>query len=461
MQAWGVEAQIRAAKTIPDGYGIGGLTAYGSLLSGYHYDWFKRETVDRYYNARNERLPQYETEAVLRQRVAALNSVDVFLGWTTTAVSQDTDRVTLDAARAGESKRLTGRYLVGCDGSHSLVRRSAGITETREDHDRLMALIVFSSPEFYRLVEPFKDKQFYNVLHPENDGYWMFFGMVDWGKSFFFHAPVPADIDRETFDFKSYLHKAVGSEFDVALDYVGYWDLRITTADKYRADRIFIAGDAAHSHPPYGGYGINTGFEDARNLGWKLAAVLEGWGGADLLDSYEAERRPVFLSTAKDFIGRFIEEDRAFVRSFNPLRDPEAFEAAWSARADGGSGKGIDTFAPHYEGSPIVPGDHAGTPSAVGMHALQIRPGHHLPPLKLYDGGSVTDRLGPAMTLLCASRTAPTEIPASTFEMTVLELSDPAHDHAFALIRPDGYVAGAAADAAELRNLLNRATATA
>ena len=77
MRAWGVEDQIRAAKTIPHGYGIGGLTAYGTLLSGYHYDWFKRDTVDAFYSAKNERLPQYETEAVLRARADQLPSVKV------------------------------------------------------------------------------------------------------------------------------------------------------------------------------------------------------------------------------------------------------------------------------------------------------------------------------------------------------------------------------------------------
>ena len=61
-------------------------------------------------------------------------------------------------------------------------------------------------------------------------------------------------------------------EFDVEFDHVGFWDLRVAIAEQYRSGRVFIAGDAAHSHPPYGGYGLNTGLEDAANLGWKLAA---------------------------------------------------------------------------------------------------------------------------------------------------------------------------------------------
>lgn len=450
MQAWGVEDAIRAAKTIPKGYGLGGLTAYGTLLSGYHYDWFKRGTVDAFYSAANERLPQYETEAVLRRRVGALESVDAFYGWTVRDVAQDGVGVSLVADGEGGEMRLSGQYLVGCDGSRSLVREGAGITETKDDHNRLMALIVFESPEFFHLIERFPDKQFYNVLRPEHDGYWMFFGMVEWGKSFFFHAPVPPDTDRDNFDFRAYIQSAVGQDFALELGYVGFWDLRIAMADTYHAGRIFIAGDAAHSHPPYGGYGINTGFEDARNLGWKLAAVLQGWGGAALLDSYGAERRPVFASTAKDFIGRFIEDDRAFVRAFDPERDREAFEAPWAARAQGGDGAGIGAFAPHYEGSPVVRSDDSGPPSAVGIHDFRIRAGHHLPPVA--GQGGLVEHRGKGLTLL-AKKPAP-DIDGIAAHVTVSQDTDMPD---FALIRPDGYVAGVTDDAAELAPMARKA----
>ncbi|MEM8630935.1 MAG: FAD-dependent monooxygenase [Pseudomonadota bacterium] len=454
MQVWGVEDQIRAAKTIPKGYGLGGLTAYGSLFSGYHYDWFKRATVDAYYNAPNERLPQYETEAVLRTRAAELPSVDLHFGWTTTALSQSDRSVRLTASDGDLEKTFGARYIVGCDGSRSFVRQTSAITETRNDHDRLMALIVFEAPEFFELIRQFPDKQFYNVLHPDNDGYWMFFGMVEWGKSFFFHAPVPPETDRENFDFEGYIRRAVGTDFAMDLGYVGFWDLRISLADHYRKERVFIAGDAAHSHPPYGGYGINTGFEDARNLGWKLAAVLQGWGGPGLLDSYEEERRPVFASTARDFIGRFIEEDRAFVRAYSPETDLAAFEAAWAERATGGDGKGIGAFAPHYEGSSVIASDAPGPPSAVGVHEMKIRPGHHLPPLPAEGGGTVVEELGAGFTVLTKRGARPADV--STSSVTVAQGQGvPAHS----VIRPDGYVAGVAEDPGELSAILNRAAA--
>ena len=132
----------------------------------------------------------------------------------------------------------------------------------------LMVLLVFRSRQLSQLLERYPGTSFYNVLHPDLEGYWQFFGRVDLGETWFFHAPVPSDTTRDNFDFHKYLHAVVGAEFDCEFTHVGFWDLRIATAETYQKERIFIAGDAAHSHPPYGGYGINTGFEDARNLGW-------------------------------------------------------------------------------------------------------------------------------------------------------------------------------------------------
>ena len=401
---WGAEPALRAARTIPPEYGIGGLTAYGTLLGPHHYDWLQRELVRPYYFQANERLPQYATEGVLRRRVAELPSVEMLLGSTVEAIAQDGDGVTVDVAERGGSGRRTlrARWLVGCDGSRSNVREQAGITQTLSDHDRLMVLLVFRSHGLHGLLGRYPGKSYYNVLQPELEGYWKFLGRVDLGSTWFFHAPVPPGTTEHNFDFRAYVQEAVGAEFEIELQHVGFWDLRFAMADRYRAGRVFIAGDAAHSHPPYGGYGINTGFEDARNLGWKLAAALQGWGGEALLDSYDSERRPVFASTARDFIARGIETDRQFLREFDPRRDPAAFERAWQARSQGAVGE-VQSFEPNYEGSPIVVGpaaEGACGGSVVGKHTFEARAGHHLAPAGLSRGDNVYDALGPGFTLL-------------------------------------------------------------
>src|SRR5215470_20230538 len=126
---WGAEDAVRAARTIPRGYGIGGLTAYGTLLGPYSYDWMQRELVRPFYFTDNERLPQYATEAVLGRRAGEIPAVDAMYGWTCTAIRQDADGVqVLLAERAGGGRRtLRAQYVVGCDASRSRVRTQAGI----------------------------------------------------------------------------------------------------------------------------------------------------------------------------------------------------------------------------------------------------------------------------------------------------------------------------------------------
>lgn len=451
-RSWGAEKELRAARTIPPEYGIGGLTAYGTLLGAYSYDWLQRDLVKPYYYTANERLPQYATEAVLRARVAGLPQVQTLYGWNAQKVSQDASCVTIELAERGGEGRKTVRasYVVGCDGSRSTVREQAGMTQTLTDHDRVMVLLVFRSPQLHALLDRFPGKSYYNVLQPELDGYWKFLGRVDLGQTWFFHAPVPLGTTEHNFDFRSYLHGAIGAEFDVEFDHIGFWDLRFAIADSYRAGRVFIAGDAAHSHPPYGGYGVNSGLEDARNLGWKLAAVIQGQASAALLDSYDAERRPVFASTASDFIARSIEADRQFLHTFDPETDLAAFESAWQARASGASSE-VHSFEPNYEGSPIVQGRSQGVCSAVGSHRFEARAGHHLPPAPLTGGDDAFEKLGPGFTLLCIG---PTQEDAGAFAEAAAALSVPLKVVALAansgaeryaarwiLVRPDEFVA--------------------
>lgn len=451
---WGAEQALRAARTIPPEHGIGGMTSYGTLLGDYRHDWLQRELVRPFYFTDNERLPQYATEAVLRRRLAEFPDIETLYGWSAEEVEQDAEgvRVTATERHGGGCRVLRGRYLVGCDGSRSSVRDAAGITQTRTDHDRLMVLLVFRSSGLHELLQRFPGKSFFNVLHPELDGYWRFFGRVDLGTTWFFHAPVPPGTTRDSMDFARLLHDAAGAAFDVAFEHIGFWDLRIAAADTYRQGRIFIAGDAAHSHPPYGGYGVNTGFEDAVNLGWKLAAALQGWAGPGLLDSYTEERRPVFVSTARDFIEKAIQMDRDFLRRFDPTRDREAFERAWESRRSGAKAE-VGSFEPHYEGSPIVWGRPGASPSAVGSHDFTARPGHHLAPLVVQPALNAYEALGRGFTLLTFSGDTTTEqrfqdaakrrgIPLETVVCFPAE-ARARYGATYVLVRPDQHVAWA------------------
>jgi 2-polyprenyl-6-methoxyphenol hydroxylase-like FAD-dependent oxidoreductase len=462
---WGAEQELRAARTIPREYGIGGMTTYGTLLGDYHYDWLQRELVRPFYFTDNERLPQYATEVVLRRRAGELPAVQAMYGWTAEEIRQDAHgaRVVI-VGRDGRTRRtIEAAYVVGCDGSRSLVREQAAISQTQSDHDRLMVLLVFRSQALHRLLERYPGKSFFNVLHPDLKGYWKFFGRVDLGTTWFFHAPVPPGTTKENFDFRRHLHAAAGAEFDVEFEHIGFWELRIAIADAYRNGRVFIAGDAAHSHPPYGGYGINTGLEDAANLGWKLAASLQGWGGSKLLDSYGEERRPVFESTARDFIESAIKNDRDFLEAFDPQRDRGAFERKWKERQSGARSE-VNAFEPNYEGSSIVWGPPGGRSNALGPHCFAARAGHHLAPQPLASGRNIFEELGDGFTLLALGDDSGA---ANEFERAAKLLRVPfkvvgdsraggcdRYEAALVLIRPDQFVAWvsdrAAVDATEI-----------
>jgi 2-polyprenyl-6-methoxyphenol hydroxylase-like FAD-dependent oxidoreductase len=470
---WGAEQQLRAARTIPKDYGIGGMTAYGTLLSGHVHDWMQRELVRPYYFTDNERLPQYATEDVLRSRAKSLPALELVFGWSADRVAQDDGGAIVEISeRHGPGRmHLRGEYVVGCDGSRSVVREQAGISQTLSDHDRLMVLLVFRSSKLHELLKRYPGKSFYNVLHPDLKGYWKFFGRVDLGTTWFFHAPVPPGTTKDNFDFKRLLYKAAGAGFDVVFDHIGFWDLRIAAADSYRAGRVFVAGDAAHSHPPYGGYGINTGFEDARNLGWKLAATLQGWGGERLLASYDAERRPVFLSTARDFIEKSIETDRAFVETYGPDRDRAAFEAAWKQRTSGARTE-VDAFEPNYRGSPIVFGSPGAESNARGAHNFKAQPGHHLAPQMLSSGRNVFEELGSGFSLIALDAAEATvgafsqaaeamKLPLKIIRDTFAD-ERTAYEARLILVRPDHFVAWCTHEApADARAILGKAAGSA
>lgn len=453
---WGIENELRAARVMPRDYPTGGVSVYGDLNTEHWLPWLHRGQVMNFYYTANERLPQYATEAVLRNRVAELDSVDTFYGWSATKIEQNETGVTITAEeKNGDGvQTLTAEYVVGSDGSRSTVREQAGIEQTRTDYDKLMALLVFRSKELHERVSHFPKASFFRILHPDMDGYWRFLGRVDVGEGWFLHAPAPPDSTRENFDANTFLIEALGLDCHYEFDYVGFWDLRVSIAKTYRQGRIFIAGDACHSHPPYGGYGVNTGLEDARNLGWKLAAMLQGWGGEGLLNSYGEERLPVFQSTSSDFIEKYIENARHFFANYHPDKDADEFQQGWEAFANA---KGdVHKFLPHYEGSKVVAGEEGSVSGAVGEHMVKARAGHHLTPQTLSDGKNVYEMLGIGFTLLAFNLA---EDMLNEFEQAAQALNMPlqivhdtsvevaaAYESSLILVRPDQFVAWVADD---------------
>ena len=465
---WGIVDELRAERILPKGYPISGIVAYGNLMSDYWYAPPQREIIRPYYFQDVERLPQYLTEKVLRRRMEDLPSVEGRFGWMAERIDQDENgvRVTIAEQGGGARETLEADYLVGCDGARSLVREQIGIEQGGADFDQMMVLAVFRSRELHEGLKRFPARSTYNALHPERKGYWQFFGRVDVGESFFFHAPVPPGTTTENYDFKALIQEAAGFPFACEFDHVGFWDLRVAVAEKYRVGRAFIVGDAAHSHPPYGGFGLNSGLEDATNLGWKLAARLHGWGGEALLDSYSDERCPVFKETGEDFIAGRIETDRQFLERYSPTRDRAAFERAWGER-QARTGASLHEYEPNYEGSAVVIGPPGGVNSAHGVHTYAAKAGHHLPPQPLSSGRNVFEELGPWYTLLAfgaeETAVASIEYAAKVARVPLKTVRDSfaggreAYGARLMLVRPDQYLVWTGDKApAEPRKIMER-----
>ncbi|WP_112275402.1 rifampin monooxygenase [Lentzea terrae] len=233
-------------------------------------------------------MPQPVTERLLASHAVEAGA-EIRRGCTVTGLTQDDEGVTVELA---DGTSLRARYVVGCDGGRSTVRKLVGIDFPGEPSrvETLLGEMEIGVPfeEVLPVMTEIRKTQ-------------KRFGIGPIGGSATYRVIVPAsDVAEDravmpTFEeFKEELRRVAGTDFGVhSPQWLSRFGDATRQAARYRAGRVFLAGDAAHIHPPTGGQGLNLGLQDAFNLGWKLAAAVHGWAPADLLDTYEAERHPV------------------------------------------------------------------------------------------------------------------------------------------------------------------------
>ncbi|MFB9837138.1 FAD-dependent monooxygenase [Actinoallomurus acaciae] len=232
-------------------------------------------------------LPQWRTEAILRARLAELGE-KVRFGASLTGLDQDADGVTATIAAGGEEETLRVAYLVGCDGGGSTVRKLLGIGfpgRTEEDLRALLADVEVHGPEPRDAVHLWLGTRRMMAVRPWPGA----------ATSQVVVSIAPGQTVEPSVEELSRLVAEHSGRDDIRLGtptWLSVWRYNLRLADRYRSGRAFLAGDAAHVHSPFGAYGMNTGVQDACNLGWKLALAVRGRAAPGLLDTYEAERRP-------------------------------------------------------------------------------------------------------------------------------------------------------------------------
>lgn len=365
--------------------------------------------------------------------------------------------VTLADLVTGEQKVVQAHYLVGCDGGASTVRSQLGITLSGHPVLTYTTNVIFRSPALKTL----HDKgQFYRFIAFDERGMWATIVAIN-GRDNYRVSIVGNDQPRRftESEIRDAVRKIVGVDFDFEILSIMPWVRRLLVADQYGTARVFIAGDAAHMFSPTGGFGMNTGIQDAVDLAWKLDAVLKGWGGRYLLKSYEIERRPVGIRNITEAGGNL-------GRMVMPKADPLVFAAGPAgdaARAEFGRrytnamrrewfSTGIH-LGYRYENSPIVVPD--GTPEPPDDPAIFVetsRPGHRAPHVWLTaDGRSTLDLFGDGFVMMRLGDDAPDSgafvaaAAALGVPVTVFESSQPDLVHVYekplVLVRPDGHVA--------------------
>ncbi len=412
------------------------------------------------------RVSQKFVEQALRRHAQALPSAEVRYGWTMDRFSDEGTAIhaSIRPTEGELVQQVNAKYLVGADGARSFVRRQLGIEWggvtgiQREFMGGKMFAVYLRAPTFLSVLQHPKAWMYVAVNHQRR----AFMASVDGVSEFAFHAALRPGEDADNWtedDARRVFAEAVGVDIPIEILSMGNWLAgHALVAQRFQKGRVFIAGDAAHLFTPTGGLGYNTAVEDAVNLGWKLASVLAGHAPSELLDSYEAERKPLAERNTKyarrfaDSVGLFtakpeLDEDSA---SGNAERELAGKYFNEHARLEFNI-PGV-TFGGRYDGSPIIFADGAALPpDEPNVYTATASPGGRPPHVWLDDGRSLFDLFHTEWTLLALG---PEEVATDAFEAAATALSldlrvvrlpltllSALYEAPLALIRPDQIVA--------------------
>jgi 2-polyprenyl-6-methoxyphenol hydroxylase-like FAD-dependent oxidoreductase len=458
MRRFGVAEAVRAASAPED---FPHTALYCTSLNG-----FEIARIERPHHGgrgptpespeRPQRCNQLWLDPILRDLALAQSSVELRYRCRFETLRQESDRVIATAHDLASDQRveIVAQYVVDCSGGHSPIRRALRIGMSGSSYVGHNLSIFVRAPRLWE-HHPMGKAALISFVEPA--GLWRNLVILDGRELYrfgvsgkpYFDAPEAVDADR-------LFEEVVGKPVPHEVLSIRRWSARNVVSERYRAERVFLAGDAAHLNHPASGLGLNTGLGDAVDLAWKLVAVLAGWGGAGLMDSYETERHPVGVRNVGHASMTYDTD-----RTQSP--HPEiALDTAAGAQARRAMGEAIvrtqtakfitDGIALgyRYDPSPICwPDAGPAPPLTISEYHPTSYPGSRAPHAWLGEGRSIIDAFGSGFTLLRFGDTAPDAIERAFADrqvpLSILSIADPEigtlYERRLVLVRPDGHVA--------------------
>jgi 2-polyprenyl-6-methoxyphenol hydroxylase-like FAD-dependent oxidoreductase len=457
---WGIANDLRRAS--PLGMNYPSNVIFCTRLSGYELMRFENAFYcapgrNPLYSEHSQWVPQYTVEEVMRAHAMTLPSVQIIFNTELLESIQDHEQVVsgIKDRKSNETYQVHSKYVVGADGSRSRVREQIGAEMVGEQGLSKNYNIVFKAPGLDKAHQLGPAIMYWHV-NKDAPG---LIGPMDKDRWFFMPTGVAND---KKFDLNSsvdLIKKSTGIDLPYEVLSSDEWIASRLIATKYQDRRIFLAGDACHLHPPFGGYGMNMGIADGFDLGWKIAANLQGWGGPTLLDSYEIERRQVHDLVMNEAVANHTVLGNQLFQ--DGLEDPGA-EGDLLRQT---TGKRIELskirefytlgiiLGYRYEHSPVI--EYDGLPYAPSDYINYVpssRAGCLAPHAWLNDGTSLYDHFGAGLTLLVSDVDTDDQaqelLASATNEGIPLKILRPSesgignlYPHRFTIIRPDQHVA--------------------
>ena len=406
------------------------------------------------------RINQIYLEPLLLKHAAAQTGVTLLNRTQVVGLEQDSSGVwaTLRDLATEHERRIRVRYVVGCDGGSSFVRKQIGAKlEGTEVIQRVQSTYIHA-PSLAALL-PGPPAWCYYSVNPRRCGtVFAIDGHENWLVHNHLHPDEPEfdSVDRD----QSIRHiLGVGPEFQYQVITKEDWVGRRLLANRFRSGRIFLAGDAAHLWVPYAGYGMNAGIADATNLAWLLDAAIKAWAAPSILDAYEAERHPITEQVSHFVMSHAQKMIKARRAVPNDIENMDAQgeqsraligEEAYRLNVQQFCCEGLN-FGYYYENSPIIAHESETPPAySMGSFTPSTLPGCRAPHFWLNDQSSLYDALGPGYNLLRLSRhvdvshllsaCAEQRIPIRLIELEGQQNIPDAYQHALLLCRTDQHV---------------------